>query len=89
MSHSFWPASPCSTMSTPSVATNRTSGAVARMNRRMPFWIATPSSAATSTETGIASPTAQPCFSTSVKKQKNAANIAIAPCAKLTMPEPR
>ena len=59
------------------------------MKRRTPFWIATPSSAASNTEEGIASSTAQPCFSTSVKKQKNAANIAMPPWAKLTMPEPR
>ena len=46
----------------------------------------TPRSAANNTATGIAAPTGQPCSSTSVRKQKNAPNIAMAPCAKLTMP---
>ena len=59
------------------------------MNRRMPFWMTTPRSAASSTATGIAAPTGHPCSSTSVRKQKNAPNIAMAPCAKLTIPEPR
>ena len=89
LSQSLSPARPWSTISTPSVATRRTSGAAAPMKRRMPFWITTPSSAASNTATGIAAPTGQPCCSTSVKKQKNAANIAMAPCAKLTIPEPR
>jgi hypothetical protein len=59
------------------------------MKRRMPFWIATPSRAASRTATGIDASTDHPCSSTNVRKQKNAANIAMAPCAKLTMPEPR
>ena len=59
------------------------------MKRRIPFWITMPSSAANSTETGMASSTAHPCLSTSVRKQKNDANIAMAPCAKLTIPDPR
>ncbi len=76
-------------MSTPSVATRRTNGAAPRMNRRMPFWMTIPSSAPRSTATGIAAPTDQPWSSTSVRKQKNAPNMAMAPCAKLTIPEPR
>ena len=88
VSQSCWPATPWRTINTPSVATKRTNGAVCRMKRRIPFWIATPRSAANSTETGIASSTAHPCASTSVRKQKNAANIAMAPSAKLTIPEP-
>ena len=71
------------------MATRRTSGAADRMKRRMPFWMTTPRRAANRTAAGMAASTGQPCCSTSVRKQKNAANIAMAPCAKLTMPEPR
>ncbi len=46
-------------------------------------------SAASNTATGIAAPTGHPWSSTSVRKQKNAPNIAMAPSAKLTIPEPR
>ena len=89
LSHRCRAARPWSTIRNPSVATRRTSGAVLRMKRSTAFWNNHPSSPPTSTDTGIAAPIAQPRWSTSERKQKYRENIAMPPCAKITMPEPR